>query len=91
MRKGLAQDLHLSSLADREAVLHQVQQYIEETSALLGNDLEAKEFTACLAALADMIAEDVEQGQFGSDPTIEQAQMKYLRSLQQQFSLPPPR
>jgi hypothetical protein len=83
--------LHLSSLADREAVLHQVQQYIEETSALLGNDLEAKEFTACLAALADMIAEDVEQGQFGSDPAIEQAQMKYLRTLQQQFSLPPPR
>jgi hypothetical protein len=83
--------LQLSLLADREAVLHQVQQYIEETSALLGNDLEAKEFTACLAALADMIAEDVEQGQFGSDPAIEQAQMKYLRTLQQQFSLPPPR
>ena len=38
-----------------------------------------------------MIAEDVEQGQFGSDPAIEQAQMKYLRTLQQQFSLPPPR
>jgi len=83
--------LQLSSLADREAVLHQVQQYIEETSTLLGNDLEAKEFTACLAALAEMIAEDVEQGQFGSDQAIEQAQMKYLRSLQQQFSLPPPR
>jgi hypothetical protein len=83
--------LQLSSLANREAVLHQVQQYIEETSALLGNDLEAKEFTACLAALADMIAEDVEQGQFGSDPAIEQAQMQYLRTLQQQFSLPPTR
>ena len=72
-------------------MLYQVQQYIEETSALLGNDLEAKEFTAFLAALAEMIAEDVEQGQFGSDPAIEQAQMKYLRTLKQQFSLPPPR
>jgi len=96
--QGMLQDaenplpgLQLSSLADREAVLHQVQQYIEETSALLGNDLEAKEFTAFLAALADMIAEDVEQGQFGSDPAIEQAQMQYLRTLQQHFSRPPPR
>jgi hypothetical protein len=96
--QGMLQDaenplpgLHLSSLADREAVLRELHQYIEETSALLGNDLEAKEFMACLAALAEMIAEDVEQGQFGSDQAIEQAQMKYLRSLQQQFSLPPPR
>ena len=96
--QGMLQDadnplpgLQLSSLADREAVLHELRQYIEETSALLGNDLEAKEFTACLAALADMIAEDVEQGQFGSDQAIEQAQMKYLRTLQQQFSFPSPR
>jgi hypothetical protein len=94
--QGMLQDaenplpgIQLSSLADRETALHELHQYIKETSALLGNDLEAKEFTACLAALAEMIAEDVEHGQFGSDPAIEQAQMKYLRSLQQQFSLPP--
>jgi hypothetical protein len=47
-----------------------------------------KEFKACLAALVEMIAEDVEQGRFGSDPTIEQAQMEYLRTLKQEFSLP---
>jgi len=35
-----------------------------------------------------MIAEDVEQGRFGSDPAIEMAQMQYLRTLKQQLSLP---
>lgn len=80
--------LHLSSLSDREAVLHELHQYIEETSALLGNDTEAKEFKAFLAALAEMVAEDVEKGKFGSDPTIEKAQRKYLSTLKQQFILP---
>jgi hypothetical protein len=80
--------LHLSSLADKEAVLRQLHRYIEEASALLGNDSEAKEFKACLAALVEMLAEDVEQGRFGSDQSIEQAQMGYLRTLRQQFSLP---
>jgi hypothetical protein len=83
--------LHLSSISDREAVLHELHQYIEEASALLGNDTEAKEFRAFLAALVQMLAEDVEQGRFGSDPLIEQAQMGYLKALKQQFSLPPPR
>ena len=81
---------HLSSISDREAVLHALHQYIEEASALLGNDTEAKEFKAFLAALTEMVAEDVEKGQFGSDPAIEQVQMKYLKTLKQQFSLPPP-
>jgi hypothetical protein len=80
--------LHLSAISDREAVLRELQQYIEDANALLGNDIEAKEFKAFLAAMAEMIAEDVEQGQFGSDPAIEQAQMEYLRGLKQQFSLP---
>ena len=96
--QGMLQDaenplpgLHLSSSSDREAVLHALHQYIEEAGALLGNDTEAKEFKAFLAALTEMVAEDVEKGQFGSDPAIEQAQMKYLRTLKQQFSLLPPR
>lgn len=80
--------LHLSSLSDREAVLHELHQYIEETSALLGNDTEAKEFKAFLAALSEMVAEDVDQGKFGSDPAIEKAQRKYLKTLKRQFSLP---
>ncbi len=80
--------LYLSSLSDREAVLHELHQYIEETSALLGNDTEAKEFKAFLAALAEMVAEDVEKGKFGSDSTIEQTQKKYLGALKKQFSLP---
>ena len=80
--------LHLSSLSDKEAVLHELHQYIEETSALLGNDTEAKEFKAFLAALWEMVAKDVEKGKFGSDPKIEQAQRKYLGVLKQQFSLP---
>ena len=82
--------LHLSSTSDRKAVLDELHQYIEEASALLGNDIEAKEFKAFLAALAEMIAEDVGKGQFGSDPAIEQAQMEYLRTLKQQFSLKSP-
>ena len=96
--QGMLQDaenplpgLHLSSSSDREAVLHALHQYIEEASALLANDTEAKEFKAFLAALTEMVAEDVEKGQFGSDPAIEQAQMKYLRTLKQQFSLQPPK
>jgi hypothetical protein len=80
--------LHLSSLSDREAVLHELHQYVEEASALLGNDTEAKEYKACLAALVEMVAADVEKGKFGSDPAIEQAQKKYLEALKQQFSLP---
>jgi hypothetical protein len=80
--------LHLSSLSDREAVLHELHQYIKETSALLRNDTEAKEYKACLAALAEMVAADVEKGKFGSDPAIEKAQKKYLEALKQQFSLP---
>ncbi len=80
--------LHLSALSDREAVLHELHQYIEETSALLGNDTEAKEFKAFLAALSEMVAKDVEQGKFGSDPTIEKVQRKYLNTLKRQFSLP---
>ncbi len=80
--------LHLSSLSDREAVLSELHLYIEKASALLGNDTEAKEFKAFLAALVEMLAEDVEQGRFGSEPVIEQAQMGYLRTLRQQFSLP---
>ena len=96
--QGMLQDaenplpgLHLPSISDREAVLHALHQYIEEASAFLGNDTEAKEFKAFLTALTGMVAEDVEKGQFGSDPAIEQAQMEYLRTLKQQFSLLPPR
>jgi hypothetical protein len=80
--------LQLSSMSDREAVLNELHQYIEDTGSLLGNDIEAKEFKAFLAALAEMVAEDVEKGQFGNDVVIEQAQMKYLGILKQQFSLP---
>ena len=96
--QGMLQDaenplpgLLLPSISDRESVLHALHQYIEEASAFLGNDTEAKEFKAFLTALTGMVAEDVEKGQFGSDPAIEQAQMKYLRTLKQQFSLLPPR
>ncbi len=80
--------LHLSSLSNREVVLHELHQYVEEASALLENDTEAKEYKACLAALVEMVAADVEKGKFGSDPAIEQAQKKYLEALKQQFSLP---
>src|SRR5207248_1973970 len=83
--------LQLSSISDREAVLHALHQYVEEASALLANDTEAKEFKAFLAALTEMVTEDVEKGQFGSDPAIEQAQMKYLKTLKQQFSMQPPK
>ena len=83
--------LQLSSISDREAVLHALHQYIEEASGLLGNDTEAKEFKAFLAALTEMVAEDVAKGQFGNDLAIEQAQMKYLKTLKKQFSLPPPK
>ena len=96
--QGMLQDaenplpgLHLSSSSDREAVLHALHQYIGEASALLANDTEAKEFKAFLVALVEMVAEDVEKGQFGSDPAIEQAQMEYLKTLKQQFSLLPPK
>ena len=80
--------LHLSSISDREAVLRQLHEYIEDASVLFGDETEAKEFKACLAALTEMIAEDVEQGRFWSDPAIELAQMQYLRGLKQQFSVP---
>jgi len=96
--QGMLQDaenplpgLLLPSISDREAVLHALHQYIEEASAFLGNDTEAKEFKAFLTALTGMVAEDVEKGQFGSDPAIEQAQMEYLRTLKQQFSPLPPK
>ncbi|HEY6410957.1 MAG TPA: hypothetical protein VIY29_26170 [Ktedonobacteraceae bacterium] len=82
--------LHLLSFSDREAVLLALHQYIEGASTLLGNDTEAKEYKAFLAALAEMLAEDVGKGQFGSDPAIEQAQLKYLSILKQQFSLQTP-
>ena len=83
--------LFLSSFSDREAVLIALHRYIGEASALLANDTEAKEFKAFLVALVEMVAEDVEKGQFGSDPAIEQAQMEYLKTLKQQFSLLPPK
>ncbi len=96
--QGMLQDaenplpgLLLPSISDRESVLHALHQYIEEASAFLGNDTEAKEFKAFLTALTGMVAEDVEKGQFGSDPAIEQAQMEYLRTLKQQFSPLPPK
>jgi len=96
--QGMLQDaenplpgLYLSSFSDREAVLHALHQYIGEASALLANDTEAKEFKAFLVALVEMVAEDVEKGQFWSDPAIEQAQMEYLKTLKQQFSLLPPK
>ena len=71
--------------------MHALHQYIGEASALLANDTEAKEFKAFLVALVEMVAEDVEKGQFGSDPAIKQAQMEYLKTLKQQFSLLPPK
>jgi hypothetical protein len=80
--------LHISSISDREAVLHELRQYIEETGTLLHNDTEAKEYKAFLAALVEKVAEDVEQGKFGNDPVIEKAQREYLDILKQQFSLP---
>lgn len=80
--------LQLSSLCGGEVVLQELHRYTEETSASLCNDTEAKEFKAFLAALAEMVAEDVEKGAFGSEPTIEKAQREYLGILKQQFSLP---
>ena len=58
---------------------------------MLERDSSAKEFKAFLVALVEMVAEDVGKGQFASDPAIEQAQMEYLRTLKQQFSLQPPK
>jgi hypothetical protein len=81
-------EFDLSCICDREAVLNALRQYIKETSMLLGDDSEAKEFKAFLAAMAEMVTEDVEQGRFGSDPIVKQAQAAYLRTLKQQFSLP---
>src|SRR5256886_16216322 len=96
--QGMLQDaenplpgLHLSSSSDREAVLHALHQYIEEAGALLGNDTEAKEFKAFLAGLTEMAAVDVEKGQFGIDPAIDQVEIKYLMTVPQQFSLLTPR
>lgn len=86
--ESLLYKLHISPLSDREAVLRELRLYIEEASALLGLDTESREFRAFLAYLAEKLAEDVERGLFGNDPTIEQEQMQYLRILQQQFSLP---
>jgi hypothetical protein len=81
--------LDLSFTCEREVILNELRQYIKETSMLLSDDIEAKEFKAFLAVMTEMVAEDVEQGRFGSDPVIEQAQVAYLRTLKQQFSLPP--
>ncbi len=77
----------LSAMHDREAALNKLCQYIKETSMLLNDDIEAKEFKAFLAVMAEMVAEDVKQGRFGNDPVIQQAQVAYLRTLKGQFNL----
>ena len=81
--------LHLSSLADREAVWRALRLYIEEASAPLGVDTESTEFRAFLVGLVNKLAEDVEQGLFGNDPSMVKVQHDYLRMLEQQFSLVP--
>jgi len=81
--------LRLSSAPDKERVLRELRLYIEQTSALLGIDNEAREFRAFLVALVKKLAQDVGNGMFGDDPIRVKAQSEYLRLLEQQFSLVP--
>lgn len=81
--------MHLSSLADREAVWRALRLYIEEASAPLGVDIESTEFRAFLVVLVKKLAQDVEQGLFGNNPVMVKAQSDYLRMLEQQFSRVP--
>lgn len=79
--------LDLQIMPDREVALNRLRLYIKETSVLLGNDIEEREFKAFLAVMAEIVVEEVKQGKFGSDPVIQQAQEAYLRTLKGQFSL----
>jgi len=78
--------LNLSTRSDKEVIWHGLRLYIEHTSELLGVDNESREFRAFLAALVKKLTEDVENGLFGDDHVIVNAQREYLRTLEIQFS-----
>jgi hypothetical protein len=82
--------LNLSTRSDKEVIWHGLRLYIEHTSELLGVDNESREFRAFLAALVKKLTEDVENGLFGDDHVIVNAQREYLRTLEIQFSPVPP-
>lgn len=83
--------LHLSSLTEKETVLHELHLYIEQVSALLGSDTECQEFRAFLVALVKKLTKDSGKGPFGTEPLALKRQKEYLKSLEQQFSPVEPR
>jgi hypothetical protein len=86
---SLLRALHLSSLSENQALWRALRLYIEDARALLDVDTESTEFRAFLVALVKKLAKDVEQGLFGHDPALVQAQREYLSTLKLQFSLVP--